>query len=141
MGGEISLDDSDEPEAPSDVRNKVKRKRKSYREQDDEENSDSDEDHDLNIRNRTRMPPTTATTSTTAASSSSATTPSRKEKAAAANAFSKDELAAANLEDNLEDDELPKELLFTNIFTGNSRTFEARYIDFKIGLFIFDALY
>ena len=122
-----SLDDSDEPEAPSDVRNKVKRKRKSYREQDDEENSDSDEDHDLNIRNRTRMPPTT--TSTTAASSSSATTPSRKEKAAAANPFSKEELAAAaNLEDNLEDDELPKELLFTNIFTGNSRNFEARYV-------------
>ena len=25
-----------------------------------------------------------------------------------------------------EDDELPKELLFTNIYTGNSRNFEAR---------------
>ena len=27
-----------------------------------------------------------------------------------------------------EDDELPKELLFTNIYTGNSRNFEARYV-------------
>ena len=34
-----------------------------------------------------------------------------------------------DLEDDelLDDDELPKELLFTNIFTGPSRSFEARY--------------
>ena len=37
-----------------------------------------------------------------------------------------------DLEDDelLDDDELPKELLFTNIFTGPSRSFEARYIIF-----------
>ena len=38
-----------------------------------------------------------------------------------------------DLEDDelLDDDELPKELLFTNIFTGPSRSFEARYVMIK----------
>ena len=101
--------DSDEPEEEDVTKRKVvKRKRKSYRnEQDQDEENDSDSDDSL-IRNR-RMA-------------------SRKEKVSISKEVVKEEQLA--LEDNPEDDELPKELLFTNIYTGNSRNFEARYCKF-----------
>ena len=104
--------DSDEPEEEDVTKRKVvKRKRKSYRnEQDQDEENDSDSDDSL-IRNR-RMA-------------------SRKEKVSISkNEGVKENEQLANLEDNPEDDELPKELLFTNIYTGNSRNFEARYCIF-----------
>ena len=104
--------DSDEPEEEDVTKRKVvKRKRKSYRnEQDQDEENDSDSDDSL-IRNR-RMA-------------------SRKEKVSISkNEVVKENEQLANLEDNPEDDELPKELLFTNIYTGNSRNFEARYCIF-----------
>ena len=114
-----SLDSDDDHELAK--KRVVKRKRKSFR--NEEENSDSDEDEDNSHRNTSRGHGRESTSS----ASNLNVFPSRKASSSSEMPIKSTTKELSN-EDLQDDDELPKELLFRNIYTGLSLSFEARYV-------------
>ena len=113
----------------------VKRKRKSVRNENDS-NSDSDEDDEEPAVHRRhggngsgREASSEKTRETTAADDHETEIQIKSTKLnELKNVEDLEDLEDLEDDELLDDDDLPKELLFTNIFTGPSRSFEARYV-------------